>query len=89
MPRFSLATMYAPPPPGYSLMVCRYDSTTTTSSTPIAPAIGSVSCRYAVPASARTSRISCVAYATEDSASLENTASATGLLKRWCAASRL
>src|SRR5215467_7239118 len=48
--------------------------------------MGSVRWRAAVPASTSTSRISSVAYATEDMASEEKTASATVLVRRSCRA---
>src|SRR5262245_14290119 len=78
--------MYDPPPLGYACTVCWYESATTVSSPAIAREIGSVRWRAAVPASTSTSRISSVAYATEDMASEEKTASATVLVRRSCRA---
>src|SRR6267142_4185826 len=50
---------------------------------------GTSRCAAAAPACTSTRRISSVAYATEDSASDENTASATVLDRRsWCACAR-
>src|SRR5450830_487869 len=49
----------------------------------MATAIGSANLSAAAPASASASRISSVAYATDESASEENTARATRLLRRW------
>src|SRR5262245_4964174 len=78
--------MYDPPPLGYACTVCWYESATTVSSPAIAREIGSVRWRAAVPASTSTSRISSVAYATEDRASDEKTASAIVLVRRSCRA---
>src|SRR5262249_46659504 len=57
-------------------MVCRYELTTTAMSTAMATPMGIEKCRAVVPARTRMSRISSVAYATEESASEEKTASA-------------
>jgi len=59
-------------------MVWRYEKATITSSTPMASEIGHASASAPVPAIASPSRISSVAYATDESASEEKTASATG-----------
>ena len=60
-PRFSFATMYDPPPPGYAAIVWRYDMTTIANSDAIAMAIGSESVIAIAPAAASTMRISSVA----------------------------
>nr|WP_318724140.1 hypothetical protein [Streptomyces albicerus] len=39
-------TSYEPPPLGYALTTCRYESTTTVSSVTTAAAIHGVKCRY-------------------------------------------
>ena len=67
-------------------MVCWYDTLTTTRSPAIASAIGTVRWAAAVPARTRIRRISSVAYATDDIASEEKTASATVLESRSCRA---
>ena len=58
-----------------------------TSSPTIAADTGSTHESAAVPAMARMIRISCVAYAVDDSASEEKTASPTPLPIAWCGAS--
>src|SRR5512136_2801729 len=50
VPRFSRATVYAPPPPGYACMVCQYEVETTPIRKVMAIAIGTDSDRAAVPA---------------------------------------
>jgi hypothetical protein len=55
----------------------------------IATAIGSTRCVADMPAARRTARISSVAYATEESASEENTGSARILGRSVCSRSRL
>ena len=76
VPRFSLLTMYAPPPEGYARTVCRYEITTIAISAAIAPEIGSTSPLNTVLTIASWMKISPVAYATDDSASDANTGSA-------------
>src|SRR5712691_9464152 len=78
--------MYAPPPPGYARIVWRYELTTTAISSAIATPMGMEYTRAAVPASTSMSRISSVAYPTEDSAYDEQTASAEDLESRSCRA---
>src|SRR5438034_3309362 len=64
-------------------MVWRYENVRMTSSREIAPAMGSDRLKNATPAVASTSRISSVAYATDESASDANTASPTALPMAW------
>ena len=59
------------------------------SSSEIAPAMGSERLKNAAPAVASTSRISSVAYATDDSASEANTARPTALPMAWCGISEV
>src|SRR4029450_1457989 len=72
-PRFSLLTMYAPPPEGYARTVCRYEITTIAINTAIAPAIGITSPLKTTLTIASWMKISPVAYATDESASDANT----------------
>ena len=74
--------MYEPPPLGYALIVWRYEIPTISSSRPMAPATGIVKLSAPAPASTRMRRISSVAYAEEDKASEEKTASAFVLESR-------
>ena len=67
-------------------MVWRYENATTSSSPEITKAIGVARLRAATPASSSVRRISSVAYATEESASEESTASPVARFSRsWCA----
>src|SRR5215212_8680443 len=84
VPRFSFDTMYEPPPLGYAHTVCRYEATTMPRSTAIAIPIGSMYASAPTPAAVRTSIISSVAYAFEESASEENTGSASDFGRSWC-----
>src|SRR5213592_3924370 len=68
-------------------MVCSYEIVTMASRATIAMEIGKTWWNAAVPARARTSRISCVAYAVELSASDAKTARPTALPIAWCGAS--
>src|SRR5262245_16983043 len=81
--------MYAPPPFGYARTVCRYDAITITISVEIAIAIGNARYLAVALAVSRTIRISSVAYATEDSASDENTGSARIFGRRVCSSRAL
>ncbi len=69
LPRFSFATMYAPPDVSYASTVCRYDATTIASRAAMPSEIGKT--RWAAPSDAPTSTTSAasVAYATEESGS--------------------
>ena len=89
IPRLSLLTMYAPPPLGYARTVWRYDDTTMISSAAMAIEIGMASATVPALATRRTRRISSVAYATEDSASDENTGSARILGSSVCSSRSL
>src|SRR4029450_4863051 len=83
-PRFSLLTMYAPPPEGYARTVCRYEITTIAINAAIAPAIGITSPLKTVLTIASWMKISPVAYATEESASDANTGRARVFGSRVC-----
>ena len=76
--------MYAPPALGYALIVWRYEKTRITSSATIPSESGTSAPNASAPAPpiSRTVSISSVAYATEESASLANTASAVLLPRR-------
>jgi hypothetical protein len=68
-------------------MVWEYDAATMKTSATIASPTGNDSAAAAEPPAIKTRRISSVAYATEDSPSEENTASAAGMPRRsWGAA---
>ena len=77
--------MYEPPPLGYAKIVCRYDVATIasrmTTTIEIGTSFDSPSARLD-GSTAMTKRISCVAYAVEEIASEEKTASAIVLLIR-------
>ena len=84
--------MYEPPPLGYAKIVCRYDVATIASRIATAIEIGT---SFESPSArldgttAMTNRISCVAYAVDEIASDEKTASAIVLLMRWCSCSEV
>src|SRR3954465_922007 len=84
--------MYEPPPLGYAKIVCRYDVATSARRIATMIAIGtsfdSPSARLD-GATAMTKRISSVAYAVDEMASEEKTASATIFEIRWCSCSEL
>ena len=89
VPRLSLATVYDPPPPGYAKIVWRYDSATSTSSPTMTAEIGMTYDSAAVPSTASTSSVCSVAYATDEMASDERTASAVFLFRRSCSSRSL
>src|SRR3954467_12608410 len=84
--------MYEPPPLGYAKIVCRYDVATSARRIATMIAIGT---SFDSPSArldgitAMTKRISSVAYAVDEIASDEKTASATTFEIRWCSCSEL
>src|SRR5438309_2649862 len=82
--------MYEPPPLGYAKIVWRYEVATITSRMATITAIGTSFDNPSARldgATAMTKRISSVAYAVDEIASDEKTASATSLEIRWCSCS--
>ena len=69
MPRFSRATMYAPPLVSYTRTVCMYERTTIASRTEIAIEIGKTKCSAAALTPTSTTIADSVAYATDESGS--------------------
>jgi hypothetical protein len=69
MPRFSLATTYAPPLVSYALTVCVYERTTMPSTAAIAIETGRTRWAAVIDAPTRTTSAASVAYATDESGS--------------------
>jgi hypothetical protein len=69
VPRFSRATMYAPPEVSYARTVWRYEAITIPIRTATAIEIGSATCSSTSPAPSRTTIAASVAYATDEIAS--------------------
>src|SRR3954471_18428043 len=84
--------MYEPPPLGYAKIVCRYDVATIARRIATITAIGTSFDRPNArldEGTAITKRISSVAYAVDEMASDEKTASATIFEMRWCSCSEV